>query len=72
MKIAEVRVAGLRGATPKGGWTEELKPENVVHTLVAVHTDDGKYGIGAVFTSEQLVRASLEILNPLQIGRAHV
>jgi len=70
MKIAGVRVAGLRGATPKGGWTEELKPENVVHTLVAVHTDSGLYGVGAVFTSETLVRAALEILEPLLIGES--
>ena len=41
VKITEIRIAGLRGATPKGGWSEELEPENVVHTLVAIHTDEG-------------------------------
>ena len=70
MRITEVRVAGLRGATPKGGWSEELKPENVVHTLLAIHTDTEMVGIGAVFTSESLVRASLEILEPLLIGES--
>jgi len=68
VKITEIRIAGLRGATPKGGWSEELEPENVVHTLVAIHTDEGLVGIGAVFTSDELVRASLEVLKPLLIG----
>lgn len=68
MKITKVRVAGLKGVTPKGGWSEELKPDDVVHTLVAIHTDEGLIGIGAVFTSESLVRASLEVLEPLLIG----
>ena len=70
MKITDIRIAGLRGATPKGGWSEELEPENVVHTLVAIHTDEGLVGIGAVFTSSELVRASLEILKPLLIGES--
>ncbi|WP_028934642.1 mandelate racemase/muconate lactonizing enzyme family protein [Pseudonocardia spinosispora] len=68
MKITDVRAAGLRGATPEGGWTEELQPDDVVHTLVAVHTDGGNVGVGSVFTSENLVRAALEVLRPLLIG----
>jgi hypothetical protein len=39
MKIRDVRCAGLRGATPEGGWSVELKPEDCVHTLVVVHTE---------------------------------
>lgn len=65
MKITEVRVAGLRGATPEGGWSQELSPDDVVHSLVAVHTDDGLVGIGSVFSSEDLVRAALAVLEPL-------
>ena len=68
MKIVRIKAAGLRGATPKGGWSDELKPDTVVHTLVAVETDEGITGIGSVFTSEALVKASLEILEPLLIG----
>lgn len=30
MKIAEIRCAGLRGATPEGGWSSELRPEHCV------------------------------------------
>lgn len=68
MKIRAVRAAGLRGATPAGGWTEELERDDVVHTLVAVHTDEGIVGVGSVFTSEALVRAALDVLSPLLIG----
>src|SRR5438105_9299431 len=68
MKIRSIRCAGLRGATPEGGWSNELKPEDCVHTLVAVHTSEGLVGIGSVFTSEALVRGALKLLEPLVIG----
>ena len=68
MKIREIRCAGLRGATPEGGWSNELRPDDCVHTLVAVHTDDGAVGLGSVFTNDALVKASLAILEPLYRG----
>lgn len=68
MRIRDIRAAGLKGATPKGGWSDELQPDDVVHTLVAVHTDEGAVGIGSVFSSEALVRASLDVLRPLVLG----
>ncbi|GAA1248503.1 mandelate racemase/muconate lactonizing enzyme family protein [Prauserella halophila] len=68
MKITDICAAGLRGATPEGGWTEELQPDDVVHTLIAVHTDTGTVGLGSVFTSELLVRGALDVLRPLLIG----
>ena len=68
MKITEIRCAGLRGATPEGGWSNELKPEDCVHTLVAVHTDTGAVGLGSVFTNDALVRAALALLEPLYRG----
>lgn len=67
--IREIRVAGLHGATPRGGWTMELDPDSSLHTLVTVHTDDGRVGIGSVFTHEALVIGALEVLRPLIIGR---
>jgi D-galactarolactone cycloisomerase len=67
LKIQEVRAYGLRGQTPEGGWSNELQPEDCVHTIIAVLTADG-IGWGSVFTSEALVKASLEILRPLLIG----
>lgn len=68
MKIREIRCAGLRGATPEGGWSSELQPDDCVHTLVAVHTEEGPVGLGSVFTSEALVRAALQVLEPLYRG----
>ncbi len=68
MKITEIRCAGLRGATPEGGWSNELRPEDCVHTLIAVHTDEGLVGLGSVFTNDALVRAALAVLEPLYRG----
>src|SRR6187549_1614174 len=68
MKIREIRCAGLRGATPEGGWSNELRPEDCVHTLIAVHTDEGAVGLGSVFTNDALVRAALGVLEPLYRG----
>lgn len=69
MKITRIETCGLSGATPEGGWTNELRPEDVVHALVAVHTDEGLVGVGSAFTSEGLVQASLETLTPLLLNR---
>jgi D-galactarolactone cycloisomerase len=68
MRIRDVRAVGLRGGTPEGGWTEELKPEDCVHTLVVVRTDEEIYGVGSVFAGEDLVRAALGVLEPLYRG----
>jgi L-alanine-DL-glutamate epimerase-like enolase superfamily enzyme len=70
MKITDIRCAGLRGATPEGGWSNELRPEDCVHTLIAVHTDTGMVGLGSVFTNDDLVRASLALLQPLYVGES--
>ena len=70
MKITDIRCAGLRGATPEGGWSNELRPEDCVHTLIAVHTDTGLVGLGSVFTNDDLVRASLALLEPLYVGES--
>ena len=70
MKIVDIRCAGLRGATPEGGWSNELRPEDCVHTLIAVHTDGGLVGLGSVFTNDALVRASLDLLKPLYMGES--
>jgi L-alanine-DL-glutamate epimerase-like enolase superfamily enzyme len=68
MKIREIFCAGLRGATPEGGWSNELRPDDCVHTLIAVHTDEGLTGLGSVFTNDALVRAALALLEPLYRG----
>lgn len=68
MKITAIRSAGLFGETPKGGWSNEIKPDDSVHALIAVHTDEGIVGLGSVFTDARLVAAALEVLEPLYRG----
>ena len=68
MRIAEVRAIGLRGGTPEGGWSDELQPDDCVHTLIAVRTDEGLVGLGSVFTNDDLVRSALAVLEPLYTG----
>jgi L-alanine-DL-glutamate epimerase-like enolase superfamily enzyme len=68
MKIREIRAVGLRGATPEGGWDNELRPDDCVHTLIAVHTDEGLVGLGSVFTNDALVHSALAVLAPLYTG----
>lgn len=70
MLIERIDVAGLRGATPPGGWTQELAPEDSVHALVFVHTSDGLTGVGSVYSSADLVRAAVAVLEPLCIGES--
>ena len=65
MKIKDIQAAGLRGATPEGGWANEIRPSDCVHTLIAVFTDQGVVGWGSAFTNDALVRAALEVLEPL-------
>ncbi|HEX8879235.1 MAG TPA: mandelate racemase/muconate lactonizing enzyme family protein, partial [Candidatus Acidoferrum sp.] len=65
MKIVKIKAAGLRGCTPEGGWANEIKPQDCVHTLVAVYTDEGITGWGSVFTNDALVQAALQVLEPL-------
>ena len=72
MKITEIRCAGLRGATPEGGWSTELRPEDCVHTLIAIHTDAGLVGLGSVFANDSLVRAALQVLEPFYRGESAV
>jgi L-alanine-DL-glutamate epimerase-like enolase superfamily enzyme len=68
MKIREISAVGLRGATPEGGWSDEIKPDTCVHTLLIVTTDEGVTGIGSVFTNDGLVKAALKVLEPLYTG----
>src|SRR5436309_12187378 len=68
MKIADVRLTGLAGATVEGGWAEELTPEDNINTVVEVVTDDGLVGVGSTFTSRELVSAAAKLLRPFLIG----
>ena len=68
MKILRIEAAGLRGATPEGGWSNEIKPSDCIHTLIVVSTDEGVTGWGSVFTNDALVQAALDVLAPLYEG----
>lgn len=68
MRIREIRAAGLRGRTPEGGWAKEVQPDDCIHTIIAVLTDEGLIGWGSAFTSEELVRGALSVLRPLYEG----
>jgi D-galactarolactone cycloisomerase len=68
MKITQITAAGLRGETPKGGWSNEIKPADCVHTLIMVSTDEGLTGWGSVFTNDALVKAALGVLEPFYEG----
>ena len=68
MKITSITPHGLIGDTPEGGWSNEIQPDDCVHTLIQVETDQGITGWGSVFTNDGLVRAALHVLEPLYRG----
>lgn len=68
IKIKAIKAAGLRGSTPEGGWANEIKSDDCIHTLIVVYTDQGITGWGSSFTNDLLVQGALRILEPLLIG----
>ena len=68
IKITAIKAAGLRGSTPEGGWANEIKSDDCIHTLLVVYTDQGITGWGSSFTNDLLVQGALRILEPLLIG----
>jgi len=68
IKIRSIVATPLFGESPKGGWSAEIKPEDSIHALIAVHTDAGITGYGSVFTDGRLVQAGLKVLEPLFLG----
>ncbi len=72
MKIVNVDVIPLTGATVDGGWPQGHEPEENLHALVEVATDEGLTGIGSCYTSGKLVEGALELLWPLLEGESAV
>ncbi|WP_368882209.1 mandelate racemase/muconate lactonizing enzyme family protein [Proteus mirabilis] len=68
IKITEIVAVPLFGESPKGGWSNEIKPEDSIHAIIAVHTDAGITGYGSVFTDGRLAEAGLSVLLPLCLG----
>ena len=57
---------------PRAAGSDELAPDDCVHTLIEVITDEGLTGLGSVFTSAALVEASLQVLRPLYTGESAI
>lgn len=72
MKIHDIKVHPLLGGTVDGGWPDGHEPEDDLHALVEVETDEGLSGIGSVFTSSQLVIAGVQTLAPLWRGESAI
>jgi D-galactarolactone cycloisomerase len=68
VRIRSIVAAPLFGESPKGGWSAEIRPEDSIHALIAVHTDAGITGYGSVFTDGRLAEAGLQVLEPLFRG----
>jgi L-alanine-DL-glutamate epimerase-like enolase superfamily enzyme len=68
MKIIDIRLTGLSGGTVEGGWANELQPEDDIHTVVEVLTDEGLVGLGSAMTSKALVEGAVKLLRPLLLG----
>ena len=64
MKIRDIHVHRLVGATVDGGWPAGHEPQDDLHALVEVVTDEGLVGWGSVFTGYRLVEAGVEFLRP--------
>lgn len=72
MKIQSIECLGLFGKSPKGGWSNEIQPDDSIHALVVVRSDEGHVGIGSVFTDARLVEAALAVLRPLYLGESAI
>src|SRR2546430_1611024 len=68
MKITDIRITGLAGGTVEGGWADELCPEDDVHTIVEILTDEGLTGVGSVYTSKALVQGAVKLMHKFLIG----
>jgi D-galactarolactone cycloisomerase len=72
MKIIDVRIFPLTGGTVDGGWPQGHEPQEDLHTLVEVITDEGLTGWGSCFTSGALVAGAMRLLWPLLDGASAI
>ena len=72
MKIKDIRLIPLVGATPDGGWQEGDGENDNLHTLVEVITNEGVVGLGSIFTSAKLSEGALGVLHPMLIGESAI
>jgi D-galactarolactone cycloisomerase len=72
VKIVQIEVCPLTGATVDGGWPQGHEPQENLHTLLIVRSDQGRVGYGSCFTSGKLVIGAIELLWPLLQGQSAV
>lgn len=72
MRIKEVRTIPLMGRTPDTGWVQGTDPNENLHTLIEVTTDEGLKGYGSSYTSQSLVEGALGLLRPWLIGECAI
>ena len=72
MQIRDIKIHRLIGGTVDGGWPEGHEPEDDLHTLVEVETDEGLTGVGSVFTNSALTHAGVETLRGFWEGESAV
>ncbi len=72
MKIVAIEVCPLVGATVDGGWPQGHEPQENLHTLLRIRTDEGLVGHGSCYTSGKLVAGAVELLWPLLKGQPAV
>jgi L-alanine-DL-glutamate epimerase-like enolase superfamily enzyme len=70
--IVELEICPLTGATVDGGWPQGHEPQENLHTLLILRTDDGLEGFGSCFTSGKLVLGAVELLWPMLRGESSV
>jgi L-alanine-DL-glutamate epimerase-like enolase superfamily enzyme len=72
MKIRSIEICPLTGATVDGGWPQGHEPQENLHTLLLVRTDEGLTGHGSCFTSGKLVAGAVELFWPHLRGQSGV
>lgn len=72
MRIVGIDVCPLTGGTVDGGWPQGHEPQENLHTLLIVRSDQGLVGLGSCFTSGKLVTGAIELLWPLLRGQPAV
>ncbi len=72
MKITDVRLLPLTGATMDGGWDQGFEEAENLHTLVEVVTDEGVTGLGSIYTSARLCEGAFGILRPMLLGESAI
>ena len=68
-RITRIEAAPLFGESPKGGWSAEIRPEDSIHAIIAVHTDAGHHRLWQrVHRRAPGRRPALKVLEPLYRG----